>query len=100
MLSYGIHDLQEAGILPGLNSIAFDVSGTIDPGTWYATLLKGVFNFSPVTTHLEAAAWLLYAVPTMTLFVLGVRRRGGKPRQATPAPTDRQPEQQPAPAGR
>ena len=96
VLSYGVHDLQEAGILPGLNSVAFDVSATIDPGTWYATLLKGVFNFSPVTTHLEAAAWLLYAVPTMALFVLGVRRRGGRPRQAAPVPA----EQEPAAAGR
>ncbi|GAA2147282.1 FTR1 family protein [Nocardioides koreensis] len=90
VLSYGIHDLQEAGILPGLNTIAFDVSGVIDPGTWYATLLKGVFNFSPVTTVLEAVAWLVYAVPTMALFVLGVRRRGAKPaaqaRQQQPAP--------------
>lgn len=90
VLSYGIHDLQEAGILPGLNTIAFDVSGVIDPGTWYATLLKGVFNFSPVTTVLEATAWLLYAVPTMALFVIGVRRRGTRP-----APQAKQ--QQPAP---
>ena len=90
VLSYGVHDLQEAAILPGLNAIAFDVSGVIDPGTWYATLLKGVFNFSPVTTVLEAAAWLLYAVPTMALFVLGVRRRGARPspqaKQQQPAP--------------
>src|SRR3954469_15297351 len=90
VLSYGVHDLQEAGILPGLDNLAFDVSGVIDPGTWYATLLKGVFNFSPVTTWLEAGAWVLYAVPTATLFILGVRRRaagGPRPTQpSTPAP--------------
>ncbi|MEO6509756.1 MAG: iron uptake transporter permease EfeU [Nocardioides sp.] len=79
--SYGVHDLQEAGFLPGLHSIAFDVSGTIDPTSWYGTVLKGVFNFSPVTTHLEALVWLLYVVPTMTFFLRSVRRRA-----STPAP--------------
>ena len=75
VLAYGIHDLQEGGFLPGVTDVAFDVSGTIVPGTWYATVLKGVLNFSPVTTRLEAVAWVLYAVPVMVLFVLGVRRR-------------------------
>ncbi|WP_244932167.1 iron uptake transporter permease EfeU [Nocardioides sp. W7] len=75
VLAYGVHDLQEAGVLPGLHNLAFDVSDTVDVNSWYGALLKGVFNFSPATTWLEAAAWLLYAVPVMTLFVLGVRRR-------------------------
>jgi high-affinity iron transporter len=75
VLAYGVHDLQEAGFLPGLNSLAFDVSDTVDVNSWYGALLKGVLNFSPATTWLEAAAWLLYAVPVMTLFLLGVRRR-------------------------
>ena len=88
VLSYGVHDLQEARFLPGLNNVAFDVSGVIDPTTWYATLLKGVFNFSPVTTTLEATAWLLYAVPVMALFLVGIRRRAAAstttPRTPTP----------------
>ena len=75
VLAYGVHDLQEAGILPGLNNLAWDVSGVIDPTTWYATLLKGIFNFSPQTTVLEAVVWVLYVVPVMTLFLLSARRR-------------------------
>lgn len=73
VLAYGIHDLQEAGILPGLHDLAFDVSGAIPPSSWYGTLLKGVFNFSPATTWLEAAAWVLYVVPVGALFLLRTR---------------------------
>jgi high-affinity iron transporter len=75
VLSYGVHDLQEAGILPGLHDLAWDVSDTIEPTTWYATLLKGIFNFSPQTTWLEAVVWVLYVVPVMTLFLVSARRR-------------------------
>ena len=75
VLAYGVHDLQEAGILPGLNTLAFDVSGTVDESSWYGTLLKGVFNFSAQTTWLQAVVWSAYLVVTMTFFVRGVRRR-------------------------
>jgi len=73
VLSYGVHDLQEAGVLPGLHSLAFDVSNVIDPASWLGTLLKGTFNFSPATTWLEAVVWLLYVIPTMTLFYRQIR---------------------------
>jgi high-affinity iron transporter len=63
--------------------VLFDVSGTIDPSSWYATVLKGVLNFSPRTTVLEGLAWILYVVPTMTLFLLGARSRSA--RAAVPA---------------
>ena len=69
VLSYGIHDLQEARLLPGLHSLAFDISGAVPPSSWYGTLLKGTLNFSPATTWLEAAAWLLYVVPVLFLYL-------------------------------
>ncbi len=84
VLSYGVHDLQEAGVLPGLNSLLFDVSDAVPPGSWYATLLKGIFNFSPRTTWLEAIAWLAYLVPTMTLFLRRIRQPAPT---AAPTPT-------------
>ncbi len=73
VLAYGVHDLQEAGILPGLYNLAFDVSEQIPPGSLRYTLLKGTVNFSPATTWLEAAAWVGYLVATMTLFLYRMR---------------------------
>jgi high-affinity iron transporter len=86
VLSYGVHDLQEAGILPGLYNLAFDVSNQVPESSWYGTLLKGTVNFTPNTTWLQAIAWLLYLVPTMTVFVL--RTRTPRPTASTaPAPS-------------
>lgn len=73
ILAYGIHDLQEAGVLPGLTTLAFDVSNVIDPASWYATLLKGIFNFTPATTVLQAVAWAVYVAVVLTLFLRPVR---------------------------
>ncbi len=87
VLAYGIHDLQEARILPGLNNLAFDVSDAVPPTSWYGTLLKGTFNFSPATTWLEAIAWVLYVVPTLTLFVLTIRKSNRPAPTAVPAGT-------------
>lgn len=83
VLAYGVHDLQEAGILPGLNNLAFDVSSVIEPGTWYAALLKGTVNFSPAMTVLEVAVWLLYVGIVMPLFIRRVRTPKAAPAPAT-----------------
>lgn len=74
VLAYGIHDLQEARFLPGLNTLAYDVSGTIPPSSLVGTLLKGVFNFSPASTVLETIAWWAYLLVVLPLFIQRLRR--------------------------
>ena len=86
VLAYGVHDLQEARILPGLHNLAFDVSDTIEPTSWLGTLLKGTLNFSPATTWLELIVWVSYVAVVMTIFVMRVRA-SHNPKAATPAST-------------
>ena len=73
VLAYGVHDLQESGVLPGLNSLAFDVSEQIPPSSWIGTLLKGTFNFSPATTWFELVVWVAYVAIVLPMFIVRVR---------------------------
>lgn len=81
VLAYGVHDLQEAGFLPGLNNLAYDVSAAVPPGSLLGTILKGIFNFSPAATVLEVVVWVTYVGIVGTLFVRKVRTKA-----PTPAP--------------
>ena len=80
IFKYGVHDLQESGVLPGLSSYAFDLSGSYDASTWYGALLTGMVNFTATPTWLEMIAWAAYLVPVLVLFLLPPRAA------ATPAP--------------
>lgn len=105
VLAYAIHDLQEAGALPGPFTAAapidpvtgavatgwaafpfgwaFDVSAVIAPGSWAAALLQAIVGFMPRMTWLQVVAWVIYIAVVGTVFVRGLRRR--------PAPADTTP---------
>lgn len=80
VLSYGVHDLQEARVLPGLLPYAYDLSALVAPGNvvgavLIGALLKGFVNFSVQATWLEIAAWVLYVAIVGTAFVRSVRSK-------------------------
>ncbi len=82
VLAYGVHDLQEAGFLPGLNNLAYDVSAAVPPGSLLGTILKGIFNFSPAATVLEVVVWVTYVGIVGTLFLRKVRTKAPAPAPA------------------
>jgi len=75
VLGYGVHELQEAEVLPGEHAIAFDVSATIPPDSVVGTLLRGTVNFLPETSWLHAVIWVGYVTVMGYLFLRPQRRR-------------------------
>jgi high-affinity iron transporter len=69
VLAYGLGDLQDAGWLPGHTWVAFDLSQHIDASSWWASIITGVTELSPVMTWLQVAFYLGYLAVVLTLFV-------------------------------
>ncbi len=96
VLAYGIHDLQEAGVVPGPFTAAapidpvtgtvaigsagfpfgwaFQIGHLIPPGGALSALLKGTIGLSPDMTWLEVIAWAIYLIVVGGLFIRGLSR--------------------------
>ncbi|MCX8529004.1 MAG: FTR1 family protein [Rhodoluna sp.] len=68
VFSYGLHELEEAHVIPTSFGTAFDLSATVSVDSWFGTLAKGIFNFNPQTSWLEAIGWTAYVIFAVWLY--------------------------------
>jgi high-affinity iron transporter len=69
LLATSMHTASEAGWITGLQGQALDLSWLVQEGTVTGSLLTGMLGLQPEPTVIEAAAYVLYAIP-MGLYVL------------------------------
>jgi high-affinity iron transporter len=86
VLAYGLGDLQDAGLLAGHDWVAFDLSGRLDAGSWWMTIITGVTELSPRMTVLQAVAWVVYLAAVIPAFL---RAGAAPPVKAQPIRVER-----------
>jgi len=69
VLAYGLGDLQDASLLPGHAWVAFDLSGHIDTGSWWVSIISGVTDLSPKMTVLQVTGWVVYLAVVLWNFL-------------------------------
>jgi high-affinity iron transporter len=85
VLRYGVHELQETGVLPGKDNYVLDLTGSVDPAGLLVGLVRAFFNVVPTMTALEIIAWALYIAIVMPLFFYVIRRNKRPSAAAAPA---------------
>lgn len=69
VLSYGVGDLQESGLVAGHAWVAFDLTGVISADSWWVSIIRGVTNLTPSMTWLQVVVYVLYVGITLYLFL-------------------------------
>jgi high-affinity iron transporter len=69
LFAYSVHELQEAGWLPFLESPAFDLSATLPDDEGIGAVLRGLVGYNADPGVLEVVAWATYLVVVGTLYL-------------------------------
>jgi high-affinity iron transporter len=80
LFAFSLHELQEAGWLPILETHAFDVSSSLPDDSGLGAILRGLLGYNADPTWLEVVGWAGYLVVVGGLFLRAPRMPATKPR--------------------
>ena len=69
VLSYGVHEFQELGWLPGGESYAWDVSSLIPSDSLLGATLGGLVGFDNSTSWLQLGIWAIYLTTVLSAYL-------------------------------
>lgn len=73
VLSYGIHELQEFGLLPGPDAFAWNLTNWISTDSILGALLAGTIGFDTTTSWLQLCFWVAYLGVVIPLYVKPIK---------------------------
>jgi high-affinity iron transporter len=79
VLSYGVHEFQELGWLPGGESYAWDVSSLIPKDSLLGAILGGLVGFDNTTSWLQLGIWAIYLTTVIGAYLSKPRTRALTP---------------------
>jgi high-affinity iron transporter len=77
LLAFCVGEFQEAGVLPVLSGVAFDISRTLPDDAGVGAVLRALLGYTAAPSWLQVASWVGYLVVTGTLFARPMKPRGG-----------------------
>jgi high-affinity iron transporter len=69
LLAFAVGEFQEAGVLPGWSSIAFDISHTLSDESGIGAVLRALVGYNAAPTVLQVASWIGAIVVSGVLFL-------------------------------
>jgi high-affinity iron transporter len=83
LLSHGIHEFIEAGMIGVGTATAFDISGVLSHEGGIGQWLRAIFGYSSSPEWITLVSWLVYVVAVLVLYLRPVKPQ---PVEAKPAP--------------
>jgi high-affinity iron transporter len=90
LLAFSVGEFQEAGVLPGISAVAYDISRSLPDDAGIGAVLRALLGYTAAPSWLQVASWAGYLAVTAVLFTRPMKPKPVGATTATAAPATSQ----------